>query len=113
MNKLSLPTVPPPITVITGEEDGPNRVKEDFFVSILSFLGYGERETAIFTERKNRILSVYDPISPRHSDDVISMLIVRGVLVASVIYWRNNFNNVCVVYAHYLNGDVIKRTRWC
>lgn len=109
---MELPTVPPSVTVNTGDEEYPNQIKEDFFASILSFLGYDDHSSAHFTDREDRVLSIYDQISPIHTDDRITILTARHILVASVIYWRDSANYVCVVYAHYLNERVIERARW-
>lgn len=109
---MDLPTVPPSVTVNTGDEEYPNQIKEDFFVSVLSYLGYDDHSAACFTQREDRVLSIYDQISPIHTSDRITMLTANDILVASVIYWRNPANYVCVVYAHYLNDRVIERARF-
>ena len=112
MKMVSLPTIPDPEIVITGGEECPNQIKDDFFASILSFLEYDENKAVHFTRREDRVLSVFDPVSPMQTNDWITMLIVQDVLVASVVYRRNDFNYVCVSYAHYLTERVIERTRW-
>ena len=113
MEHLLLPTIPNTTTVITGDEEIPRLVAEEFFNAIISFLGYDdERKTECFTKKIYQNLVDFGPQQPIRTNDQVMMLVVRGILVASVFFWRNEFNNVQVCYAHYLDEGVIECTRW-
>ena len=111
-NEIILPEVPEIYTVITGYDQQIAELANQFFDSILAFIGYNERAITAFTERHDFFLRRY--IRERELPDeeqYLHTLLARGYTIASVLVTRDDGNACQVASTHYLTPDLVVKLR--
>ncbi len=86
---------------------------QGFFDRVLDHVGLNERARKAYTERKTYLM-YWDRTEggdPVEVDDRANVLVVREHAVASAIEWRDQGNFTRVLFASYLNEELVARLR--
>jgi hypothetical protein len=112
MTEFELPQVPEIYTITTGFDDVIAERADQFFNSILNFLGYNQRARMAFTERKEYFL-MEERLGQliEGEEKYIRLLIVKDFTAASVLSRRDELNRCQVASAHYLNPIIVQILR--
>ncbi len=106
-HKETLPKVPEPFTLNTGEGDSQG-VIDKFFGEVMDYLDYSQKAREIFVHIEAEILKRRDKqghLLP--TDDILTLLIVQNFVAASVLQWRDEQNYAQVLSACYLTPRVV------
>ena len=95
------PVVPDYFNITTGYDGLIAERAEEFFDSILDWLGFTERARRVFVERQPYHLQKVGSDAPGE-EQYVYLLVVGDVLAASVIVRRSDSNNCHVGFASYL-----------
>ena len=89
-----------------GSEEKQHRL-DAFFGGVLDLLGYDQRARDVFCEvRSGEITKAGGDESRYSADDRVTMLLVRGKVVATAVEIRDDFNFTQVLFAHYVTPEV-------
>jgi hypothetical protein len=95
--------------VNTGDTETVEKEINRFFSTVLDTLGFDQKATEAFAERDSFTLHRTDSEgNPYPIDDRITLLIVRGRVVASILERRDDLNYVEVAGASYLTPDSVR-----
>ncbi|OGM03764.1 hypothetical protein A2112_02240 [Candidatus Woesebacteria bacterium GWA1_42_12] len=106
------PKPPDGFVVNTGEGKTIEEVKNVFFDEILDFMGYNQKARVAFAEILPMELHRPDISGQvRLPSGRITLLILRDHITASVLERSNDFGDIEVVFANYLDPEVIQKLR--
>ena len=109
MSVERLPRAPNLFTVNVDEVERVKEVIEQFFGNVLDFLEYNPKARKYFTKIESMVLQGLDQQNrPFPTDDLITLLIVKDYIAASVLEKRDERNFVQVVSACYLTPEIVK-----
>lgn len=95
--------------VNTGDTETVENEINRFFDSVLDTLGFDDKARTAFVERDSFVLHRTDKHgSMLPTDNRITLLIARGVVVASILERRNDFNFIEVAGASYLTPESVR-----
>lgn len=109
MSAERVPKIPALFTVNTGEGERIQEVIEEFFGNVLDYLEYSPRARRNFATIESMVLQRLDSQNRSFpTDDLITLLIVKDFVVASVVEKRDERNFIQVVSACYLTPETVK-----
>lgn len=112
MSAESFPRPPELFTVNTGEGERIQEAINIFFGEVLDYLEYNRKARESFTKIESRVLQRLDNHNrPFPTDDLLTLLIVRDYVAASVLEKRDERNFVQVVSACYLTPQIVKELK--
>ncbi len=84
-----------------------------FFDHVLDHVGLNDRARKAFTKRESYFMyrDRMEGDDPVEVDDRANVLVVREHAVASAIEWRDQSNLTRVLFASYLNEELLARLR--
>lgn len=112
MDGETLPEVPHPIICVIDEET-PHLILDEFFSSVLTYLGYPAELFRHAGQLKYRQFADSSSGLAELKKEWIVMLMVCDIMVASVIFEQIATDRVRVVYSHHLDGETVHFAQWC
>ena len=105
---MMFPATPAPFTIAPDHAAEICRRIEEFFGEIIKYLQVGTAQLEYDAEIITRGLCFESPGAVNPTDDRLTLLVIQGHVVASVIDRRTATNYCQVTFASYLTPDLLR-----